>query len=255
MPTKANTKHQILILEDDPAALSELCETLDLPDYQVYGVDTVGDLWKIANEEEINLFLLDVVVPDGDGLETAKRIRQESDVGIIIITGRGDDIDRVMGLEFGADDYIVKPFFPRELLARVKNVLRRVGDTHFQQGLADADHVITFEGWHLNVQTLSLFAPNGTEVPLTNSEASLLKAFVISPRRVLSRDHLLNAIYGSNWVGYDRSIDGLVSRLRKKFASHSDEPKTFIKSMRGTGYLFTAKATSSQRKHQPPAFE
>ena len=127
MPTKANTKHQILILEDDPAALSELCETLDLPDYQVYGVDTVGDLWKIANEEEINLFLLDVVVPDGDGLETAKRIRQESDVGIIIITGRGDDIDRVMGLEFGADDYIVKPFFPRELLARVKNVLKTSG--------------------------------------------------------------------------------------------------------------------------------
>ena len=130
MPRKEHTKHQILILEDDPDALSELCETLDVPDYRVFGVGTVSELWQIANEEEVNLFLLDVVVPDGDG--SAKQIRQESDVGIIIITGRGDDIDRVMGLEFGADDYIVKPFFPRELLARVKNVLRR-GDTTFNK--------------------------------------------------------------------------------------------------------------------------
>ena len=249
MPRKEHTKHQILILEDDPDALSELCETLDVPDYNVFGVGTVSELWQIANEEEVNLFLLDVVVPDGDGLETAKQIRQESDVGIIIITGRGDDIDRVMGLEFGADDYIVKPFFPRELLARVKNVLRRVGDTTFQQGLVDADHVISFEGWQMNLQTLSLFSPDGAEVPLTNSEAALLKAFVLSPRRILTRDHLLTCVYGSDWDGYDRSIDGLVSRLRKKFASHGGEARAFIKSMRGTGYLFTARATSSHRKH------
>jgi DNA-binding response OmpR family regulator len=188
----------------------------------------------------IDLFLIDLNLPDGNGLTLARETRAESDVVIVIVSGKTSEVDRVVGLEIGADDYITKPFSPRELVARVKSVLRRThGNTWPSTASDSGEGIAEFLDWTLDLGSRHLRQNDGTGVELTTAEFDLLKAFVESPNRVLSRDFLLNQLHGLDWTGYDRGVDGLISRLRKKIRQPA-QPVPLIKTVRGVGYMFTA---------------
>jgi DNA-binding response OmpR family regulator len=172
-------------------------------------------------------------------MQIARKLREESDVPIIMLTGRKDEADRVMGLELGADDYLTKPFSPRELLARIRALLRRSrAHETVADGLARI-RAYRFEGWELSVRLRRLTTPRGETVALTNSEFNLLAAFLAAPQRVLSRDQLLNLSRLHNDEVYDRSIDAQVGRLRKKLEPDASQPR-LIRTERGAGYVFTA---------------
>ncbi len=238
-------KQTILILEDDPLILDEVRETLVDDGLNVLAAETAADFWALAENHRIDLFVLDLMLPDGNGLEIAKALRQKSDVGIIILTGKKGETDRVVGLEIGADDYVTKPFSPRELSARVASVLRRTkGGFYPGDGKGDADkaEIVEFAGWTLDLAARHLLAPGGGDVHLTTAEFELLSAFIEGPNRVHSRDYLMDRVHGQDWAGYDRGIDGVVSRLRKKLRSGDGGPD-IIKTVRGAGYMFTPKVS------------
>ena len=182
------------------------------------------------------MILLDVVMPGEDGLTLAREIRAKSDVGIIMLTGRDDVLDRIVGLEVGADDYIAKPFHLREVLARVKSVLRR----RRQMPPAATGEVIRFEGWRLDVSRRQLISPKGEDVALTTGEFDLLAALARHPGRVLGREALMDLTRGRNWETFDRTIDAQVARLRKKIEADPKNP-TLVKSICNVGYVFTGK--------------
>lgn len=236
-------KPSILVLDDDPDILDEVCEALSEEGFDTLRAASNAELKTLTEKNSVDLFILDLTLPDGSGLDLAKEIRQESDVGIIIITGKSSETDRVVGLEIGADDYVTKPFSPRELLARVRSVLRRTKGSSYPgepKKAAEDRKIVEFSGWRLDLASYHLSSANGEEVPLTTAEFELLRIFVESPNRVHSRDYLLDSIHGREWAGYDRGIDGLVSRLRKKIMPEHGSPE-FIKTVRGAGYMFTPK--------------
>jgi len=187
-------------------------------------------------EEVVDLVVLDLNLPDQDGLNLARRLREQSSVPIVMLTGRIDEVDRVLGLELGADDYITKPFSPRELLARIRAVLRRTqGAKTAGAGRRDAGlRAYRFAGWELRTGTRKLISPEGKSIQLTSGEFSLLVAFVQAPRQILSRDQLLEATRLYDDV-YDRSIDVQILRLRRKLEVNPTEP-TLIKTERRAGY-------------------
>jgi DNA-binding response OmpR family regulator len=229
----------ILILEDDRGALEEITEALSDEGFLTLSAQNVQAFEVIKQNKVIDLFLIDLNLPDGNGLTIARDIRRESDAGVIIVSGRTSEIDRVVGLEVGADDYITKPFSPRELLARVHSVLRRTRGSTFPRALTDSgDSIVEFLDWTLDLGSRHL-ANDGKGIELTTAEFDLLRVFVESSNRVLSRDFLLDQLHGLDWVGYDRGVDGLVSRLRKKF-KQPVEKVPLIKTVRGIGYMFTA---------------
>jgi two-component system, OmpR family, response regulator len=189
--------------------------------------------------ETIDLVILDLRLPGEDGMQIARKLREESDLPIIMLTGRKDEADRVMGLELGADDYLTKPFSPRELLARIRALLRRSRSREtVTDGLAKI-RAYRFSGWELNVRLRRLTAADGEIVVLTNSEFNLLAAFLAAPQRVLSRDQLLNFSRLHDDEVYDRAIDVQVGRLRKKLEPDAARPQ-LIRTERGAGYVFTA---------------
>src|SRR5688572_25758499 len=197
------------------------------------------DIPDVMKSETIDLLVLDLRMPGEDGMQIARRLREDSQVPIIMLTGRKDEADRVMGLELGADDYLTKPFSPRELLARIRALLRRA---RAQQTVADGLQKIRayrFGGFELNVRLRRLKGPGGESIALTNSEFNLLAAFLAAPQRVLSRDQLLGLSRLHNDEVYDRSIDVQVGRLRKKITPTEDCPE-LIRTERGTGYVLTA---------------
>jgi two-component system OmpR family response regulator len=179
--------------------------------------------------------VLDLMLPGEDGLSLCRWLRAESDIPILMLTARCEPTDRIIGLELGADDYMAKPFEPRELVARIQTILRRVRDDRTEQRAN-----IRFDNWRLNSVLRQLIADNGLVVPLSNAEFRLLWVFIERPRRVLSREQLLDAARGRSIEAFDRSIDLLVSRLRQKLG---DDPKApqLIKTVRGEGYLFDAR--------------
>jgi two-component system, OmpR family, response regulator len=189
--------------------------------------------------ETVDLVILDLKLPGEDGMQIAQRLRGESDVPIIILTGRKDEADRVMGLELGADDYLTKPFSPRELLARIRALLRR---SRAQETVADGlarIRAYRFADWELNVRVRRLKSPKGDIVTLTNNEFNLLAAFLAAPQRVLTRERLISLSRLHNDEVYDRAIDVQVGRLRKKIElAETQEP--LIRTERGAGYVFTA---------------
>ncbi len=210
-----------------------------------------GAAMRAALESErIDIVLLDLVMPGEDGLSLARDIRRHSEVPIIMITGKGDLIDRVVGLEAGADDYIAKPFHLREVLARIRTVSRR---TRLQPAAAPApapdsgagpapgpdEAVLAFDGWTLDMPRRDLRSPDGTPVALTAAEFELLRAFLLHPNRVLGRGQLMDLAKGREWAAYDRTVDTQVMRLRKKIEADHANP-TLIKTVRGAGYLFAA---------------
>jgi len=208
-------------------------------DIRVTGLESGLQIEQAMAGDFVDLLLLDLKLPGEDGMKIAQNIRAKSDIPIIMLTGRKDEADRVMGLELGADDYLVKPFSPRELLARIRALLRR-SRTHetVADGLARI-RAYRFAGWELSVRLRRLISPRGEPVALTNSEFNLLVAFLAAPHRVLSREQLLSLSRLHDDEVYDRSIDVQVGRLRKKIdADEIGIP--LIRTERGAGYVFTA---------------
>jgi two-component system phosphate regulon response regulator OmpR len=216
-------------LEDEGFAISE--------------ADSGAAMRARMSESRVDLVLLDVVMPGEDGFALAREFGGRPDLGIIMLTGRKELVDRVVGLEVGADDYIAKPFELREVLARVRTILRRLRATAPSPASApSAASVATrklarFEGWTLDFDRRELRSPLGDPVPLTSGEYDLLVAFIERPNRVLERDYLMDVCRGRGVDAFDRRIDTQVSRLRKKLEPDADRP-ALIKSVRGVGYIF-----------------
>jgi two-component system phosphate regulon response regulator OmpR len=191
--------------------------------------------------------LLDLMMPGEDGLSLARHVRQRSDVPIIMLTGKGDIIDRVAGLEAGADDYIAKPFHLREVLARIRTVLRRGRSSTApavatEPAVTEAQETLVFQGWRLDLVRRELRRADGGLVPLTTGEFELLRVFAGHPNRVLARDQLMNLVKGQEWAAYDRAVDAQVVRLRRKIETDPANP-TLIKTVRGAGYVFATAVT------------
>jgi len=227
----------ILVVEDDAATRDLLAQYLGDYKFQVSLAATAAEGERQLTEEVVDLVVLDLNLPDGDGLALARKLRDSSNIPIVILTGRADEVDRVVGLELGADDYVTKPFSPRELLARVRAVLRRAQATPASRR-EQALRAYRFAGWELRMGTRRLISPEGNAVALSSGEFSLLAAFLRSPRQILSRDQLLEATRLYDDV-YDRSIDVQILRLRRKIEADPAEPK-LIRTERGAGYFFDA---------------
>lgn len=227
----------VLALDDDPAIRQLVSDYLGENELRVTAVANGKEFDAVMAREMIDLVVLDVRLQGEDGMQIARRLRESSGIPILMLTGRAEEADRVMGLELGADDYLTKPFSPRELLARIRALLRRARAT-----VADEiNHVraYRFGGWELNVGLRRLKSVQGRMVELTNGEFSLLAAFVSAPQRILSRDQLLELSRLHNAEVYDRSIDVQILRLRRKIEPDPAQPQ-FIKTERGAGYFFDA---------------
>jgi DNA-binding response OmpR family regulator len=227
-----------LLVVDDDEDIRELLRTyLGSVGYTVLEAADAKALRAVLTTHPVDLILLDQRLPDADGLVLAREIRADSDVGIIIITGFGQPVDRILGLELGADDYVAKPVDLRELLARIRSVLRRRASRP-----TEPPGALGFEGWSIDPSARRLTAPGGGVVELTTGEFDLLMIFARHPNRVLSRDEIMNALHHRDAGPYDRAIDVQVGRLRRKVEPDPARP-VLIKSVRGAGYLFAPKVT------------
>lgn len=230
----------ILVVEDDAFVQKALRLYLEGEGYRITTCDNGADMHALMAKDPADLAIMDLKLPNDDGFDLTKQLRDKYSVGIIILTSKDDAIDRVVGLEIGADDYVTKPWDERELLARIRSVMRRVNERKgAAKGSESEQRVVTFSGWLLNLDSRELKDPDGKKVELTSGEFSLLNEFIEKAGRVLSRDHLLSAIYSRDWEPFDRSIDVLVTRLRRKVEADSRHPE-IIKTVRGTGYMFAA---------------
>ena len=232
---KENAVH-ILVVDDDQRIRQMLTRYFEQEGYRI-SVAADGPTMRAQLNDSVDVILLDVVMPGEDGLTLAREIRAISDVGIIMLTGRDDVLDRIVGLEVGADDYIAKPFHLREVLARVKSVLRR-REPRATPGTAY--EVVRFEGWRLDLACRQLVSPTGEAVELTTGEFDLLAALAKHPGRVFDREALMDLTRGRSWEAFDRTIDAQVARLRKKIETDPKKPM-LIKSVRNVGYVFTGK--------------
>lgn len=229
----------ILVVDDQKEICEVVQQYLSSEGYRVSAANDGAGMRKILSQSQVDLVILDLMLPGEDGLTLARELREESNVGIIILTGRGEMVDRVIGLEMGADDYLSKPFHLRELLARVKSVLRRASARTVDVDRAPGGKSrALFAGWQLDLATRELVSPEGGEVRLTTGEFDLLAAFVNNANQVLSRDRLLDLARNREAGPFDRTIDVQVGRLRRKLEPDPQRP-TIIKTVRGTGYIFT----------------
>ena len=242
-----NIPATILVVDDDKDVRLLLRDCFELEHYRVVEAADGAGLRQALATGGIDLVTLDLNLGGEDGLALAREIRASRNVPIVMISGKSDTIDRVVGLELGADDYITKPFHLREVLARVRAVLRRynryAGDAVAGEAQPTAPQEpgarFTFEGWQLDLERRELRKVTQGTVELTTAEFNLLALFVQRPARVLSRDDIMDLLKGHDWSPLDRSIDSLVARLRKKIESDSDTPQ-LVKTVRGVGYVFAA---------------
>jgi two-component system, OmpR family, response regulator len=239
MPQSFQSAH-ILIVDDDQEVRALLRAALAAEGFRISEAsDGAGMMRAVSSAEVPHLITLDLNLNGEDGLKLARDVRVRSNVPIVMITGKGDTIDRVVGLELGADDYIAKPFHVREVLARIRAVLRRYD--HEPEPIAQTGDGLSecyaFEGWVLNLPRRELTAPPGELCGLTTAEFELLTILVKRPGRVLSRDTIMDLLKGRDWSPLDRSIDGLVARLRRKIEPGSERPR-LIKTVRSVGYAF-----------------
>src|SRR5471030_1245274 len=228
----------ILIVDDQQEICEVVQEYLSGEGYRVSVAHDGTEMRRALGQSPADLVILDLMLPGEDGLTLARALRGESGIGIIILTGRGETVDRIIGLEIGADDYLPKPFHLRELLARVKSVLRRVSARGNDKPSPGGRSKARFAGWDLDLSTRELMSPGGSEVRLTTGEFDLLAAFVNNANQVLSRDRLLDLARNREAGPFDRTIDVQVGRLRRKLEDDPQKP-TMIKTVRGTGYIFT----------------
>ena len=226
----------VLAVDDDPIIREAIGDYLGQYEFRVTAVSDGGAMQAVLSHEVVDLVVLDLTLRAEDGMTLARRLRDESAIPIIMLTGRREEADRVMGLELGADDYLTKPFSPRELLARIRTVLRR-RRPEVQQGRPQGIRAYRFDGWELNLNTRRLRNPEGEAVPLSNGEFSLLVVLLGAPQRILSRDQLLDLSRLHNDEVYNRSVDVQILRLRRKIEEDPAEPR-YICTERGAGYLF-----------------
>jgi len=232
-----NDNGHILIVDDQREICDLVQEYLSSEGYRVSTAHDGAGMRRVIVQDPVDLVILDLMLPGEDGLTLARSLREESTVGIIILTGRGETVDRIIGLEMGADDYLPKPFHLRELLARVKSVLRRASTRSAERQVAPRSRA-RFAGWNLDLSSRELLSPSGEEVRLTTGEFDLLAAFVNNANQVLTRDRLLDLARNREAGPFDRTIDVQVGRLRRKLEDDPQRP-TMIKTVRGTGYIFT----------------
>jgi len=227
----------ILVVEDDREISGLVALYLRSNECRVTVTDSGREVYRLMNDSRIDLIVLDLMLPGEDGISLCRRLRTTSQVPIVILTGKGDEVDRILGLEMGADDYLSKPFNPRELLARIRAVLRRSAISALSP-VTDAPRAFTFLGWRIDRVVRELRDPDGARIALTDAEFGLLQAFCERPGRILSRDQLLEVTQGRSAGLFERSIDVLVSRLRRKIESDPHQP-SMIKTVRSGGYMFT----------------
>lgn len=229
---------EILLVDDEATLREPLAEYLGKQGFSVTEAASAPAARSILIEAAPDLVLLDVMMPGEDGLSLCRHLVETRKLPVIFLTARGEPTDRIVGLELGADDYIVKPFEPRELVARIRTVLRRVGRGSMPQADAEDWHY-GFEGWVLDPLKRKLTDPEGVLVPISTAEFRLLRAFLDSPRKVLDRDLLLDLVQGRTAQLFDRAVDNQVSRLRRKIEADTRDPQ-FILTVRGGGYRFGA---------------
>ena len=226
----------VLVVDDDPSIRELVCDYLGQNELRVTAVADGKAMQSIIGEQVVDLVVLDLRLRGEDGMTLARRLRDESEIPIVMLTGRSEEADRVMGLELGADDYLTKPFSPRELLARIRTVLRR-RRAEVRQGKPDGIRAYRFDGWELNLNTRRLTSRDGRSVSLSNGEFSLLVVLLGSPHRILSRDQLLDLSRLHNDEVYSRTIDVQIMRLRRKIEPDASQPR-YIRTERGAGYVF-----------------
>ncbi len=231
------TSPHLLIVDDDREIRGLVSQFLSRHGFRVSSAKNGQEMRDQLAASRIDLVVLDLMLPGEDGLSLCRRLRAESSVPVVMLTAMGEDTDRIIGLEMGADDYLAKPFNPRELLARIKAVLRRTARP--AAGVVAGPRILSFEGWRLDVSRRQLHSPDGALVELSGGELDLLVAFAEHPQRVLTRDQLIDLARGRASTPFDRSIDVQVSRLRRKIERDPKEP-VLIKTVRSGGYVFSA---------------
>lgn len=234
---KMTSEHNILVVDDDAEIRDLLREYLSKYGYQVYVAANGEAMFKVLKSHQVGLIILDIMMPGQDGFELCQKLRTESAIPIIMLTAMEEEANTVVGLEMGADDYLTKPFLPRELLARMRAVLRRVSSKHPTE--KNKKESFQFSGWTLDPAKRCLISPDHLETALSAAEYKLLLALVEHPQRILSRDQLLEWTVHRSAGPYDRSVDIQVSRLRQKLEVDPKNPE-LIKTVRGGGYFFAA---------------
>lgn len=234
---KDQAQKHVLVVDDDDRLRDLVIRYLGEQGFNVGGVPDATGMDAYLASNGVDLIVLDLMLPGEDGLSIARRIRNGKDIPIIILSARGDEIDRIVGLEVGADDYLPKPFNPRELLARVRAILRRSDQVSAPGDASDEPSEFAFGGFRLNLRSHSLMQGE-QPVDLTHGDLALLEVFVSRPNRVMSRDSLLQQLKGYERAPFDRSVDVRVTRLRKKIESDPAHPE-YIRTVWGKGYMFT----------------
>jgi len=232
---------EVLIVDDDPEIRDLVGREVEQQGRRFVPAGSEAEMGEALKAHTPDIVLLDIRLPDQDGLTIARRLRATSSIPIIMLTGIGSDVDRIVGLEMGADDYVVKPFNPRELIARIKAVLRRTSGKPMEAGPAESlgHDCRRFAGWFIDLTARVLSDPSGRPVSLTNAEFLLLESFVDAPHRVFSREQLLERTHAYEADVFDRTIDVLILRLRRKIESNPQAPR-LIRTERGAGYIFDA---------------
>jgi two-component system OmpR family response regulator len=230
-----DAQDQILVVDDDVEIRSLLGEYLAKNGFRVRAVKDGREMWAALEQSRTDLIVLDLMLPGDDGLDLCRMLRARSDTPVIMLTAKGEETDRIVGLELGADDYLAKPFNPRELLARIKVILRRARS--LPRNLQPEEiRQIRFAGWLLDVSARHLISPQGVVTSLSGAEYRLLRIFLGHPNRVMNRDQLTELLQGRDSDPFDRSIDVQVSRLRRRLQEDAKEP-TLIKTVRSEGYV------------------
>lgn len=239
VPARAEGAKRVLVVDDDPGIRTLVAECLGNQGYDVVCAANAEEMNRVLVRSPVDLVILDVMMPGEDGLSVCRRLSVAGGPPIIMMSAMGDETDRIVGLEMGADHYIPKPCSPRELLAHVRAVLRRA---HFaaEEASIEGRSLLAFQGWTIDLVSRELTNPDGVLINLSDGEFALLRAFVERPRRVLTREQLLDAARGPDSDTYDRAIDVQVSRLRRKLTGNWPE---IIRTVRHEGYMFTAKVT------------
>lgn len=231
-----------LLLVDDEAAIREpLGAYLKRAGFRLSEAADAAEARKYLAGNAIDLVILDIMMPGEDGLSLCRSIREQGELPVILLTARSEETDRIVGLEMGADDYVLKPFSPRELVARIKTILRRAGGGAQREAFSETA-VYRFESWTLRGDDWTLTGADGVAIPLSTADFRLLQAFLTHPRQVLSRDQLLDLTQGREAHAFDRSIDNQISRLRRKLEEDARAPR-LIKTVWGGGYMFSADVT------------
>lgn len=232
-------RDRILIVDDDEDIRTLLEDYLRKNGFDAQSVADGNGMWDALTAKPFALVVLDLMLPGEDGLSLCRQLRAKSQLPVLMLTARGEAVDRIVGLEMGADDYLPKPFDPRELQARIRSILRRSKQLPAETGV-DTPDAYRFAGWKLDTRERNLYAPDGVVVPLSGAEYRLLLLFLQNPNAVLSRDQLSNFTSGRDADPLDRTLDMQVSRLRERLRDHAREAE-IIKTVRGKGYVMAAR--------------